>query len=152
MKTDAAHHLSDALTSAAAFVGISIALVGGAGYASADDWAALFACLIISYNGINLFRDGVNEIMDAAPPKEYEEKIRTTAGAVEGVLGIEKCLIRKSGLHRLIDIHVEVDGKLPVWRGHEIAHQVKDALLASEHAVADVLVHIEPHDQIKIKS
>lgn len=146
LKTDALHHLSDALTSAAAFIGIAVALIGGTGYEAADDWAALFACLIISYNGINLFKDGVNEIMDAAPSKEYEEKIRMTAGAVPGVLGIEKCLIRKSGLHRLIDIHVEVDGDLSVREGHEIAHQVKDALLASEYGVADVLVHIEPYD------
>lgn len=145
LKTDAMHHFSDAITSAAAFIGISIALIGGAGYETADDWAALFACLIISYNGINLLKDGVNEIMDVAPSKEYEEKIRNVASAVEGVLAIEKCLIRKSGLHRLIDIHVEVNGDLPVRQGHEIAHRVKDALLASEHGVADVLVHIEPH-------
>ena len=145
LKTDAMHHLSDALTSSAAFIGISIALVGGAGYESADDWAALLACIIITYNGISLFKDGVNEIMDVAPTKEYESKIRTVAQAVDGVQEIEKCRIRKSGLHRWIDIHVEVDGEIPVWKGHEIAHQVKDALLASENGVADVLVHIEPH-------
>lgn len=145
LKTDAAHHLSDAITSAAAFIGISIGLIGGAGYASADDWAALVACLVITYNGIHLLRDAVDELLDVAPSKEYEEKIRTVARNVAGVMEIEKCRIRKSGLHRLIDIHVEVDGNVPVWQGHEIAHRVKDALLASEHAVADVLVHIEPH-------
>lgn len=145
LKTDAMHHLSDAITSAAAFIGISIALIGGAGYESADDWAALAACLIISYNGVNLLRDGVNELLDVAPSKEYEEKIRMVARTVDGVLDIEKCRIRKSGLHRLVDIHVEVDGNLSVLQGHEIAHRVKDALLASKHGVADVLVHIEPH-------
>ena len=155
LKTDALHHLSDALTSTAAFIGISIALIGGAGYESADDWAALVACVVIIYNGANLFRDGVNEVMDAAPTKEYEDKIRSVAGAVEGVREIEKCRIRKSGLHRWIDIHVEVDGEMPVWKGHEIGHKVKDALLESEHGVADVLVHIEPHSnglRQKIKS
>ena len=144
LKTDALHHYSDALTSLAAFIGISIALIGGNGYENADDWAALFACLIISYNGFSLLKDAVNELLDVAPSKEYEDKIRRTAQAVEGVFDIEKCRIRKSGLHRLIDIHVEVDGNLAVWQGHEIAHRVKDALLASEHGVADVLVHIEP--------
>lgn len=148
LKTDALHHLSDALTSLAAFVGISIALIGGEGYAAADDWAALLACIVIIYNAVNLFREGVNELLDAAPAKEYEDKIRSVAAQVEGVLDIEKCRIRKSGLKRLIDIHVEVDANLPVWRGHEIAHEVKDALLESEHNVADVLVHIEPHRSI----
>lgn len=145
LKTDAMHHLSDAITSGAAFIGISIALIGGAGYESADDWAALAACLIISYNGISLLKDAVNELLDVAPSKEYEDKIRAVARSVEGVFDIEKCLIRKSGLHRLIDIHVEVDGDMSVREGHEIAHKVKDTLLASEHGVADVLVHIEPH-------
>lgn len=145
LKTDAMHHLSDALTSGAAFIGILIALVGGAGYEAADDWAALAACLLITYNGVNLLRDGIDELLDAAPTAEYEEKIRTVARRVDGVIDIEKCRIRKSGLHRLIDIHVEVDGDLSVRRGHEIAHLVKDALIASEHGVADVLVHIEPY-------
>ena len=144
LKTDALHHLSDALTSGAAFIGISIALIGGRGYEAADDWAALLACFLITYNGVNLLRDGVNEIMDTAPSEEYEKKIRMVVGAVPGVLAIEKCRIRKSGLKRWIDIHVEVDGEVPVWKGHDIAHLVKDALLASEHGVADVLVHIEP--------
>lgn len=145
LKTDAMHHFSDAITSAAAFVGISIALVGGAGYEAADDWAALAACLIITYNAANLLKDAVNELLDVAPSKEYEEKIRAIAESVAGVAGVEKCRIRKSGLRRLVDIHIEVNGNLSVRQGHEIAHRVKDALLASEHSVADVLVHVEPH-------
>ena len=145
LKSDALHHLSDALTSLAAFIGISIALVGGAGYESADDWAALVACLIISYNGLQMLKAAVDEVMDVAPSTEYEKKIRAVARNVEGVIEIEKCRIRKSGLQHLIDIHVEVNGDLSVREGHEIAHRVKDTLLASEHRIADVLVHIEPH-------
>lgn len=148
LKTDALHHLSDALTSAAAFIGIVIALIGGVGYEAADDWAALITCLLIGYNGFSLLKVGANELLDAAPAKEYEVKIRSVAVAVEGVRGIEKCLLRKSGLNFLIDIHVEVDAELPVWKGHEIAHRVKDALLASEHGVADVLVHVEPYPPV----
>jgi len=145
LRSDALHHLSDAMVSLAAFIGISIALIGGPGYETADDWAALLACLIISYNGARLLKASVDEVMDVAASTEYEDKIRRVASRVEGVVEIEKCRIRKSGLKNLIDIHVVVDGDMSVRRGHEIAHQVKDALLASEHRVADVLVHIEPH-------
>jgi cation diffusion facilitator family transporter len=144
LQTDAWHHRSDALTSAAAFVGISIALVGGEGFESADDWAALFACAIIAFNGIRLFRSALDEALDVAAPPTLENQVRLIAASVPGVESIDVCRVRKSGLTLLVDIHVEVDGNLPVHRGHEIAHEVKSALLQSDLAILDVLVHIEP--------
>lgn len=144
LRTDAWHHRSDALTSAAAFVGISIAWIGGAGYESADDWAALVACVIIAFNGVNLLRPAMAEIMDASVPKALENQVRAAAGEVAGVRAIEKCRVRKSGLGLLMDIHVVVDGRLSVRDGHEIAHRVKDRLMNSALSVHDVVVHIEP--------
>lgn len=142
---DAWHHRSDALTSAAAFVGISIALLGGPGYESADDWAALLACGVIAWNGLRLLRAALDEVMDAAVSPEVVAGVRKIAAEVDGVIDIEKCRIRKSGLHLALDIHVVVDGGVSVRRGHDIAHQVKDRLLQSPHRINDVTVHIEPH-------
>ena len=144
LKSDAWHHRSDALTSAAALIGISIALIGGKGYESADDWAALLACGVISWNGLRLLRSALDELMDASVSPEVVAQVRELAATVEGVAGIDKCRIRKSGLHLALDIHVVVDGALTVRRGHEIAHLVKDRLLASQHRINDVTVHIEP--------
>ena len=144
LKSDAWHHRSDALTSVAAFVGITIALVGGPGYEVADDWAALAACVLILYNGIRLLLPALNEVMDGAPPDETEDQIRLIASSVEGVIEIEKCRIRKSGLGLLMDIHVVVDGDIPVNEGHQIGHDVKDRLLKSDLQITDVSIHIEP--------
>lgn len=144
LKSDAWHHRSDALTSVAAFVGITIALVGGSGYEVADDWAALISCGIIVYNGIRLLLPALNEVMDGAPPDETEDQIRLIASSVEGVIEIEKCRIRKSGLGLLMDIHVVVDGDIPVNEGHQIGHDVKDRLLKSDLQITDVSIHIEP--------
>lgn len=144
LKSDAWHHRSDALTSVAAFVGITIALVGGSGYEVADDWAALIACGIIVYNGIRLLLPALNEVMDGAPPDETEDQIRLIASSVEGVIEIDKCRIRKSGLGLLMDIHVVVDGDIPVNEGHQIGHDVKDRLLKSDLQITDVSIHIEP--------
>ena len=144
VQSDAWHHRSDALTSAAAFVGISIALVGGRGYEMADDWAALFACAIIARNGIKLLLNAMRDMMDAAPSPEFEGRVREIAAAVPGVEEVDKCLVRKSGLGYFVDLHIEVDGHLPVREGHEIAHRVKDALLASDLAILDVSLHVEP--------
>jgi len=144
VQADAWHHRSDALTSLSAFIGISVALLGGEGYEAADDWAALFACLMIAYNGIRLLRSGLRDVLDAAGPRELEERIRATGSEVEGVQAIEKCRVRKSGLMHFVDIHVVVDGEVTVSRGHEIAHEVKDALLGGDLKILDVVVHIEP--------
>jgi cation diffusion facilitator family transporter len=144
IESDAWHHRSDAATSLAAFVGISVALWGGEGYESADDWAALAACAVIAFNGYRLFRSAAGDVLDAAPTDETLGRIRAIAGAVEGVAAIDDCRARKSGLGWLVDIHVEVDGAMPVSEGHRIAHEVKDALLAGDAGVLDALVHIEP--------
>jgi cation diffusion facilitator family transporter len=147
IENDAWHHRSDALTSLAAFIGISIALWGGQGYESADDWAALAACGVIAFNGVLLLRSALADVLDAAPSGATLERIREIAASVNGVAGIDDCRARKSGLGWLVDIHVEVDGKLPVTEGHRIAHEVKDALLAGDVGVLDALVHIEPSGQ-----
>lgn len=144
LKGDAWHHVSDALTSAAAAIGISIALIGGERFASADDWAALVACGIIFFNGILLVRTTANELMDAAGPASLSENIRQTACSVPGVAGIEKCLVRKYGMGYVVDLHVLVDGAMSVESGHAIGHAVKYALQRSPHRILDALIHIEP--------
>jgi len=144
---EAFHHYSDALTSAAAFVGISIALVGGKGYEAADDWAALLACVVIAVNGVTMFNRAVGDVMDTAVAPEVENEVRKLALSVTGVSAIDKCRVRKSGLSHLVDIHVRVHGELSVRVGHDIAHAVKDTLMASgTPAITDVAVHIEPAD------
>ena len=148
VKADAYHHRSDAITSIAAFIGISIALIGGKGYEGADDWAALVASGLILYNAIGIIRPALAEIMDAAPSNEIVMKVRELAGTVPSVKGIEKCYVRKMGFDYYVDIHIEVDGQLSVEHGHKIAHEVKDAILESDLRVTDVLVHVEPYNHI----
>ncbi|MEK0446929.1 MAG: hypothetical protein RLZZ399_2250 [Verrucomicrobiota bacterium] len=144
LASDAWHHRSDAITSAAAFLGITIALLGGDGFESADDYAALIACGVIAFNGIRILGPALNEAMDMAPPPHIELAVREAAITVSGVQGIEKCKIRKMGIEFYVDLHVMVQGDLPVRDGHTIAHAVKDAVRQQLPAIADVLVHIEP--------
>ena len=144
VKTDAWHHRADAITSSAAFIGIVIALLGGPGWESADDWAALAACGVIAFNGWRFLQPSLREAMDAAPPRELDENIRALAAAVPGVAALDKCRIRKMGLEFYVDLHVLVDAGITVRAGHAIAHAVKDAIRTAKPEVADVLVHIEP--------
>ena len=144
---DAWHHRSDALTSAAAAVGIAIALVGGEGYEAADDWAALVACAVIVFNGARFGWVAGRELMDTTPDTTLPDAIQTTAVTVDGARFVEKVLIRKMGPRIYVDLHLEVDPELSVRRAHRIAHDVKDRIMAQLPQVADVLVHVEPHEE-----
>jgi cation diffusion facilitator family transporter len=149
VRADAWHHRSDAVTSAAAFIGIALALIGGPGWASADDWAALFACGFIAWNGWRLLWPALYEVMDSAPPPELEQSVRSIAAAVPGVSELDQCRVRKMGLEYFVDLHVGVPPQLSVREGHRIGHAVRDAVRASNPAIADVLVHIEPDDELE---
>ena len=149
VETDAWHHRSDAFTSIAAFIGISLALWQGQAWAAADDWAALFACAIIGYNGVHLFRGALDDLLDAAQPPIIETRIREMATSVPGVVGTHNLRVRRSGMFLLVDLDVIVDGDMSVRHGHEIAHDVKEVLLASDLRVLNVLVHVEPAEEVR---
>ena len=144
LKADAWHHRSDAITSTMAFIGISIALICGNGYETADDWAALFASAFILYNSYLIFRPALAEIMDEHLYDELLKVIRDESTKVNGVLGTEKCFIRKAGMKYHVDLHAIVNGDISVKDGHDISHQLKDHLKHEIKNLGHVLIHIEP--------
>lgn len=145
LKADAWHHRSDAITSVAAFIGISIALFFGKGYESADDWAALFASFFILYNSYLIFRPALGEIMDEHNYDDLVENIRQVSSSVNGIIGTEKCFIRKAGMKYQVDLHAIVDSKISVKEGHDLAHKLKDTLRSEIFELGHVLIHIEPN-------
>lgn len=152
VRVDAYHHLSDAITSAAAFVGISIALIGdrwwggaGARWASADDWAALLAAGVVTFNGINFLVAAMHELMDRAPGEELLDSVRRVAAGVPGVLAVEKLSARKTGIAHRVVIHVQADPSMPLNAAHELGHRVERAITSADARIASVLVHMEPY-------
>ena len=146
VKSDAWHHRSDAITSAAAFIGITIALLGGDGWESADDWAALFAAIIIVINAIKLLRPAIGDLMDRAPPNELLTRISRAALGADDVRAIEKLKVRKVGLHYAVDLHVQTDPLMSLHDAHIVSGKVKSAIRAAVPEVSGVLVHMEPCD------
>lgn len=144
LKADAWHHRSDAITSLMAFIGISIAILMGPGYETADDWAALFASFFIVYNAYLIFRPALGEILDEHLYDDMINEIRRISEQVEGVEGTEKCFVRKTGMTYLVDLHLLVNGDLSVTEGHKISHAAKDKLMEEMPELANILIHIEP--------
>jgi cation diffusion facilitator family transporter len=144
LKADAWHHRSDAITSVMAFIGITIALIFGEGYETADDWAALFASGFIMYNSYLIFRPALGEIMDEHLYDDLIAEIRTVSQQVDGISGTEKCFVRKAGMNYHVDLHAMVDGRISVTEGHDLSHKLKEELKQKIPHISRVLIHIEP--------
>jgi cation diffusion facilitator family transporter len=142
---DAWHHRADAISSLAAFIGISIALIGGRGWEAADDWAALVAALVVAVNGVKTLRPAISALMDEAPDSTVKERVLEAACAVGGVRNVENLKVRRSGLGFYVDLHVQADPGISLEDAHEIAATVKYAILEAVPSVAGVLVHMEPY-------
>ena len=142
---DAWHHRADAVSSLAAFVGISIALWGGEGWEAADDWAALVAALLVAVNGVRTLRPAISGLMDEAPDSAVKEKALQAALRVDGVRHVENLNVRRSGLGFYVDLHAQSDPEISLEEAHEIAAKVKYAIREAIPSVVNVLVHMEPY-------
>ena len=148
VKVDAAHHVSDAITSAAAFVGISVALIGqhysGGHWEQADDWAALVASGVIAFNGLSMLRAAEHDLMDRMPGEDVVAPIRSAAVAVPDVRAVEKLHVRKVGMTYQVTIHVQATGSMTLEESHALGGRVKYAIRATMRSVDQVTVHMEP--------
>ena len=146
VEADASHHLSDTITSTAAFAGIAIALWGGEGWESADDWAALLATAVIAYNGGRMLRSALRDLMDRMPGAEVVDPVRRAAESVPGVLATEKMAVRRTGMTYRVTLHVQTDPLLPIRDAHIVGGMVKSAIRSAVPRVDSVLVHLEPYE------
>jgi cation diffusion facilitator family transporter len=144
VEADSAHHLSDAITSGAAAIGIGAALIGGPGWEPADDWAALVASAVICWTGLSNLKGATEDLLDRAPQAEVVAAIQQAASQVPGVREIEKLRVRKAGMNYWVDIHVQTDGNTPLAVAHGLGGRVKSEIRNTEPRVAGVTVHMEP--------
>ena len=141
---DAWNDTVDILSGATALLGLGITLLAPEKFAAADRIGGSAVGVIVIFLGIRVVHDTAMQLMDTMPDPEAMDRIRMAGLAVPGVLGIEKCFARKTGLKWHVDLHLEVDPEMTVRQSHEIAHQVRLRIIERLDWVADVLVHVEP--------
>lgn len=150
-RADAWHHRADAITSTAAFIGISIAvwgpgLTGIDALVMADEAAAILASGIILITAVGLIRPAVYELLDATS-EEVVMEVERIASQVAGVELVEKVFVRKSGAGYHVDMHLHVDPELTVGVAHALAGKVKSVLSDEFPNLMGVLIHVEPAEE-----
>jgi cation diffusion facilitator family transporter len=141
---DAWNDFVDILSALAALVAVSFTIMAPHQFVAADHWGAFAVGLIVVFTGLRVTRDTTMQLMDTMPDRESMAHVRGAALTVPGVLGVEKCYARKTGLQYHVDLHLEVDPEITVRQSHEIATQVRIVIKETLPWVADVLVHVEP--------
>lgn len=141
MMADAWHHRSDALSSIGSFAGILGARLG---FPWMDSLACLVICLFIVKAAVDIFRDAVSKMVDRACDGDTEDKIRTVIREQENVVGIDQLKTRLFGDKAYVDVEISVDGTLPLNTGHDIAHQVHDAVEMALPNIKHCMVHVNP--------
>ncbi len=144
LQADAWHDGVDIISAISALVAVSLAQFAPDRFLSADHWGAFVVGLIVIFTGVQVARATSLQLMDTMPDPQTMAKIRDVAVTVPGVVGIEKCYARKTGLQYHVDLHLEVNPEITVRQSHEIATQVRIVIKETLPWVADVLVHVEP--------
>lgn len=141
------HARSDAASSLVVIVGVVGNLLG---YTFFDLLAAAVVGVMIAHMGGKLALEALAELIDTGLEAEEVEAIRNTLRNSPGVCGLHELRTRKMADNALVDAHIMVDPKISVSEGHYIAETARQAVL-SRHHVMDVMVHIDPEDDRKVK-
>ena len=143
---DAWNDTVDILSGTVALLAVGLTLYDPARFITADHWGGFGVGLIVVALGLRLMREAAVHLMDTMPSERRMGLIRSSALTVPGALAVEKCFARKTGLRYHVDLHLEVDPELSVRHSHSLAEEVRNKIKEDLPWVADVLVHVEPHE------
>lgn len=136
------HARSDAASSLVVTVGVGGNLLG---FGLLDPIAAVIVGFLVCRMGWGFSWDALHDLMDRAASDAEVKKIGDEILAVPGVLGIHDLKTRKMGDLIVVDVHLDIDGKLTVAEGHSIALLARQNVMA-RHPVLNVMTHVDPVD------
>lgn len=142
---DAYNDAVDILSGSVALAAVGLTLYDPSRFLAADHYGGFAVGLIVAFLGLQVMRETAYQLMDTMPDAGMMAQIRAVAAEVPAVLGIEKCFARKTGLRYHVDLHLEMDPLMTVQASHDVATAVKERLKERLQFVADVMVHVEPH-------
>lgn len=145
LTANALHTRADAASALVVVVGIGGALLG---WSFLDLLAAALMGFMILRMGAKLSWGAFKELIDTGLDAAQVEAIRQTLAATPGVVGLHQLRTRRMAHQALVDAHVQVDARISVSEGHRIAESARARVLREHAEVLDVLVHIDPEDDM----
>ena len=148
MEANAWHHRSDALSSIGTAIGIGGAIIGGERWAVLDPIASIVVGAFIVKVAVDLLRKGVGELMEQSLPDEVENEILEIVKSVPDVVEPHDLCTRRIGNHYAIEMHILMDGELPLKEAHDKATEIEQRLKERYGEETHVAIHVEPVENI----
>ena len=150
LEADALHFSTDIYSSAVVILGLTLIWIstlfeGVTWLKNADAVAALVVALIVIYISFELGTRTVQALLDSAP-KDIARQIKETVESIDGIMDCHHIRVRHSGPHLFVDVHILVDGNLPLSQAHALTEVVEEKIRAISND-ADVTVHPEPQPE-----
>lgn len=142
IKADSLHYVGDLFTNMAVLVAMA-ASYGGWYYV--DPILAIVIGIVILYSAVQIGHEAVQLLMDRELPTEMQQQIRDIVMAHPEVSGLHELRTRQSGRVLFIQLHLEMDGNMPLRVAHDIGQQVEEEI-EDAFPLADVLIHHDPAD------
>ena len=147
VEANAWHHRSDALSSVGTAVGIGGAIFFGERWTVLDPLASVIVGAFIVKVSVTLLRNGIGDLMEQSLPEAVENEMLELVATIPGVVEPHDLRTRRIGNHYAIELHILMDGDLPLREAHDKASEV-EALLKSRYGEeTHVAVHVEPKEK-----
>lgn len=142
VKADSMHYLSDLLTNAAIILALILTLFG---WYNADAILAIGVAIYIFYIAVQLWSESTQHLLDRELPVEQQRKIQALAVRHPDVTGVHSIRTRQAGRVKIIQLHLEMDGDIPLWQAHRISDDV-ERRIKKLFPNCDVMIHQDPYD------
>ena len=144
VEANAWHHRSDALSSVGTAIGIGGAIFLGQRWTMLDPVGSVIVGAFIVKVAVELLRRGIGDLLEQSLPDEIESEILQLATTVEGIAEPHDLRTRRIGNHYAIELHILVDGDIPLREAHDRASEVEELLKSHYGEDTHVVVHVEP--------
>jgi cation diffusion facilitator family transporter len=140
------HHRSDALTSAGVLSGAGLAVLNP-NLAMLDAMVGILVAAVIINIGRKIAWEASERLVDTAPSRDYMNRIIEMVLGVPSTRSVRDLKVRYVGHLVALEVHLGLDPGMSVREGHDVAREVKHAIMDSDRRVFDVVVHVEPEER-----
>ena len=143
LSSDSLHYATDIYINLGVLGALLVSLLTG--WNRADPIVSIAIAIYILWSAAHVGYESINVLMDRRLPDDVDERVAMVVSQyrAEGVLGFHDLRTRRSGSHKFVDLHLEVQRDKKFEEAHDLTVKVLRAIEA-ELPRTRVQIHMDP--------